>query len=123
MVAAGLPHHVIQRGNARQYILDANADRKVYLDLLRQSVEYHGLALVGYCLMWNSVHLIAIPGKVDAMGHALKDIHGRYAAYWNAVHHSSGHVWQGRFYSCPLDESHLWKALRYAELNPVGPAW
>jgi len=32
---------------------------------------------------------------------------------------SSGHVWQGRFYSCPLDQSHLWTALRYAELNPV----
>jgi putative transposase len=53
------------------------------------------------------------------MGRALKDTHGRYAAYWNAVHHSSGHVWQGRFYSCPLDESHLWKALRYTQLNPV----
>jgi putative transposase len=26
---------------------------------------------------------------------------------------------QGRFYSCPLDDSHLWAALRYAELNPV----
>ena len=119
VVAAGVPHHVTQRGNARQYILDADADRKVYLDLLRQSIALHGLALVGYCLMSNHVHLIAIPGKVDAMGHALKDTHGRYAAYWNAVHHSSGHVWQGRFYSCPLDESHLWKALRYAELNPV----
>ena len=32
---------------------------------------------------------------------------------------SSGHVWQGRFYSCPLDETHLWRALRYVELNPV----
>jgi putative transposase len=28
-------------------------------------------------------------------------------------------VWQGRFYSCPLDETHLWKALRYVELNPA----
>jgi hypothetical protein len=27
--------------------------------------------------------------------------------------------WQGRYYSCPLDEPHLWKALRYTELNPV----
>src|ERR1700726_4375925 len=32
---------------------------------------------------------------------------------------SSGHVWQDRYYSCPLDESHLWEALRYTELNPV----
>ena len=28
-------------------------------------------------------------------------------------------MWQGRYYSCPLDEPHLWKTLRYAELNPV----
>ena len=119
VVAAGVPHHVTQRGNARQFILNTDADRKVYLDLLRQSIELHSLALVGYCLMSNHVHLITIPGKVDVMGRVLKDTHGRYAAYWNAVHHSSGHVWQGRFYSCPLDEWHLWKALRYTELNPV----
>ena len=28
-------------------------------------------------------------------------------------------MWQGRFYSCPLEETHLWAALRYVELNPV----
>jgi putative transposase len=28
-------------------------------------------------------------------------------------------VWQGRYYSCPLDDTHLWEALRYTELNPV----
>ena len=32
------------------------------------------------------------------------------ASYWNAVNHSSGHVSQGRYYSCPLDEGHLWEA-------------
>jgi putative transposase len=31
----------------------------------------------------------------------------------------SGHLWQNRFFSCPLDEGHLWTALRYVELNPV----
>jgi putative transposase len=44
----------------------------------------------------------------------------RYASYWNAAHPSNGHVWQGRYYSCPLDQSHPWEALRYTELNPVG---
>ena len=33
--------------------------------------------------------------------------------------HSTGHVWQGRYYSCPLDQPHLWEALRYTELSPV----
>jgi putative transposase len=37
----------------------------------------------------------------------------------NARQCSSGHLWQGRFYSCPLEEAHLWAALRYVELNPV----
>jgi putative transposase len=50
---------------------------------------------------------------------SLKHAHGRYASYWNATRQSAGHVWQGRYYSCPLDDSHLWEALRYTELNPV----
>jgi REP element-mobilizing transposase RayT len=47
VVAVGLPHHVTQRGNARRFILDGEADRRVYLDLVRQSVELHSLALIG----------------------------------------------------------------------------
>jgi putative transposase len=69
--------------------------------------------------MSNHVHLIAIPNKANLLGLALKDAQGRYASYWNAMRCSSGNVWQGRYCSCPLDESHLWEALRYTELNPV----
>jgi putative transposase len=31
----------------------------------------------------------------------------------------SGHLWQGRFSSYPMDEKHLYHAIRYVELNPV----
>jgi putative transposase len=119
VIAVGVPHHITQRGNARRFILQDEADRKVYLDLLRQSTELHGIALIGYCLMSNHVHLVAVPRKADVLARALKETHGRFACYWNALHHSTGHVWQGRYYSCPVDEPHLWEALRYTELNPV----
>jgi len=69
--------------------------------------------------MSNHVHLVAVPRKADVLARTLKETHGRFASYWNALHHSTGHVWQGRYYSCPVDEPHLWEALRYAELNPV----
>jgi putative transposase len=69
--------------------------------------------------MSNRVHLIAVPRKADGLAQALKQTHGRYASYWNAAHRSSGHVWQGRYYSCPPDEPHLWEALAYTELNPL----
>jgi putative transposase len=37
----------------------------------------------------------------------------------NAKCSGSGHFWQNRFFSCALDRSHLWAALRYVERNPV----
>lgn len=119
VVAVDVAHHVTQRGNARQFILTSDAERMVYLDLLRQAAQLYSLSVIGYCLMSNHVHLVVIPRKAAAMANALKQAHGRYAAFWNATHASSGHVWQGRFYSFPLDSGHLWEALRYAELNPV----
>jgi len=112
-------HHITQRGNARQSIFNHDSDQVTYLELLQEYSQIHALSLLGYCLMSNHVHLIAVPRSTDALAQALKQAHGRYASYWNARSKSSGHVWQGRFYSCPLDDSHLWKALRYVELNPV----
>jgi len=119
VVVVDVPHHVTQRGNARQIILSCDSDRLTYLELLREYSQLYGLALLGYCLMSNHVHLIAAPHTGEALAQSLKQAHGRYASYWNARQSSTGHVWQGRFYSCPLDPSHLWTALRYVELNPV----
>jgi putative transposase len=119
VVVAGVPHPITQRGNARQVILGCDSDRLTYLALLRENAQLRGLSLLGYCLMSNHVHLIAVPQNETAFSRSLKQAHGRYAAYWNGRQSSTGHVWQGRFYSCPLDEKHLWEALRYVELNPV----
>ena len=119
VVVTDVAHHVTQRGNARQVILGDDADRIAYLELLRQYSELYRVSLLGYCLMSNHVHLIVIPRGPEALWRTLKQTHGRYASYWNARESSSGHVWQGRFYSFPLDDSHLWAALRYVELNPV----
>jgi putative transposase len=119
VVIVDVPHHVTQRGNARQAIFSSDSDRLAYLELLRQHCELYRLSLLGYCLMSNHVHLVVVPRTVPSLAQALQHTHGRYAAYWNARQSSSGHVWQGRFYSCPLDDAHLWTALRYVELNPL----
>ena len=36
------------------------------------------------------------------------------------LHHDrAGHLWQERFFSCALDDTHLVVAMRYVERNPV----
>jgi putative transposase len=80
VVAVEVPHHVTQRGNGRRFILDCDADRAVYLNLLRENIALYEVAPIGYCLMSNHVHLIAVPRKADGLAQALKQTHGRYAS-------------------------------------------
>ncbi len=68
VVAVDVPHHVTQRGNGRRFVLERDADRAIYLNLLRENIVLYGVALIGYCLMSNHIHLIAIPHKADFLG-------------------------------------------------------
>ncbi|MBC7924344.1 MAG: transposase [Bryobacteraceae bacterium] len=86
---------------------------------MKVNVAQAGLRILAYCLMDNHIHLVCVPEAEDSLAICLRRTHGRYAQYLNARKQRSGHLWQNRFYSCPLDEKHLWTALRYVELNPV----
>ena len=90
IAVVNVAHDVTQRGNARQFILANDDERKVYLSLLRKYVELCDLSLLGYCLMSSHVHLLVVPRKSDSLARALKQTHGRYASYWNATHRSIG---------------------------------
>jgi len=75
--------------------------------------------LIGYCLMSNHVHIVAIPHAEDSLAKAVGRTHFRYAQHINRFHRRSGHLWQGRFHSCALGERHFWLVMKYIELNPV----
>ncbi|MDO8319552.1 transposase [Rhodoferax sp.] len=118
-VFAGYPHHVTQRGNRREPVFFDDDDRRVYLAWLKEYADQHQVEVLAYCLMTNHVHLIAIPATDDGLQQTLKPLHMRYAQRFNRQRQWSGHVWQGRFFSSPLDDAYLWTALRYVECNPV----
>lgn len=91
----------------------------LYLSLLREKASEHGLRVLAYCLMSNHIHLVATPERPDSLAQALGRTHCRYAQCLNALEGRTGHFWQNRFFSCPLDEPHLWVAINYVERNPV----
>lgn len=113
------PHHVTQRGVGRRPVFFSDADRHVYLELVQHAARQCNLRLLGYCLMPNHVHWVVMPREPRSMAKAFGRAHGRYAQYANAVWCRTGHFWQNRFFSCSLEGSHLWAALRYVERNPV----
>ncbi len=118
-VLVDAPHHLTQRGIDRRQVFFCDADYSIYLGLIRSCAERFGVNLLGYCLMPNHVHWVIVPRDPDSLARAFGDAHGRYAAYANAKLARSGHFWQNRFFSCSLDTSHFWTALRYVERNPV----
>ncbi|MDR2488512.1 MAG: transposase [Desulfovibrio sp.] len=119
IVAAGVAHHVTQRGNRRQTVFFSDEDYVAYRELLREWSARDGLAIWAYCLMPNHAHIIGVPEKEESLHRAIKETHRRYSCRINTREGWRGHLWQGRFASFPLDEKHGLQAIRYVELNPV----
>jgi putative transposase len=119
VVVPGLPHHLTQRGNRREDVFFDDGDRQHYLHLLIEYSAKHGLETLAYCLMTNHVHFVSVPARADSLARVFKPVDLRYAQHINWDQGISGRLWQGRYYSCPLDEEHLWAAIRYVERNPV----
>jgi putative transposase len=119
VVVPGVPHHVTQRGNRRQKVFFFDTDYERYRDLIAEGCTKAEVAILAWCLMPNHVHLVAVPTDPEGLRRAFADAHRRYTAVVNKREGWSGHLWQERFHSCPLDPEHLLIAVRYVELNPV----
>jgi len=119
VVAAGVAHHVTQRGNRRQQVFFSAEDSRTYLSLLADGCRAAGVAVWAYCLMPNHVHLILVPNDEGGLRRALGETHRRYSRRINMREGWRGYLWQGRFASVATDEAHLLACARYVELNPV----
>ena len=119
IVIPDVPHHVTQRGNRREPVFFEEGDYARYLAFLGEGAEKSGTKILAYCLMPNHVHLIVVPRHANGLRELFADAHRKYTNFINWRHKWTGHLWQGRFGSVPMDEEHLAHALRYVAQNPV----
>ena len=119
LVVPGQPHHATQRGNRRLETFFGDDDYETYLDLVAECCRGAATKVWAYCLMPNHVHFILVPSHEDGLRAALGEAHRRYSRRVNLREGWSGHLWQERFHSFVMDESHLVACARYVELNPV----
>ncbi len=119
VVIPGLAHHVTQRGNGRQKVFFSDEDYALYLRLITESCKAARVTCLAWCLMPNHLHMILVPADEDGLRAALSKANRAYAGIINARSKMTGHFWQGRYGSVPMDDAHFIEALRYVLMNPV----
>lgn len=120
IILAGVPLHLIQRGNNRQACFFAEEDYRAYLGWLEVYAKVSACAIHAYVLMTNHVHLLLTPRTSSGASELMKRLGQRYVQYINRTTRRSGTLWEGRFRSCiTQEEIYVLGCYRYIELNPV----
>ena len=115
----GAIYHIMARGNYRQNIFKDDEDFKVFLLLMQDAKTKYGFKLHAYCLMTNHYHLLLETEQTE-IWKIMKRINQIYAAYYNEKYRLMGHLFQGRYKSCLVEnDSYFLQTSRYIHLNPV----
>ncbi|ASF40806.1 transposase [Halobacillus halophilus] len=110
--------HITARGNRKTDIFYEPSDRYRYLQFLTEAKQSYPFKIHAYCLMTNHIHLL-----VETINHPpgtfMKDVHSKYAMYFNKKYDYVGHLFQGP-YKADLqgDVNALLQVSRYIHLNP-----
>jgi putative transposase len=112
-------YHVCTRGNNKRAIFVNDADRRLFLAILRHVAKLHRWTIFAYCLMTNHYHLL-LQLTQGGLSAGMCRLNSGYAAAFNVDHDQSDHVFGRRFWSDLIDhDSHLLASCRYIALNPV----
>jgi putative transposase len=116
----GYVYHVINRGNGRATVFHKSQDYEAFLSLLSEAKKRHPVKLFGFCLMPNHFHFVVEPTHENMLSQFMQWLLTSHVRRYHKHYGGSGHIWQGRFKSFPVQrDEHLITALRYVLQNPV----
>ena len=116
---AGACYHVMNRGNRRQTVFAEARDYELFLERLGQFGRQFDVRLWCYCCMPNHFHLYLRTEQAN-LSRFMQSLLTSFTITLNRRHHSSGHVFQGRFTAHLVEnEAYGGEVSRYIHLNPV----
>ena len=120
---AGVPCHIITRGNNREACFYCDDDYLFYLNCLAEACQRFKVSLHAYVLMTNHVHLLMTPETAEGISRVMQSLGRRYVQYINKTYRRTGTLWEGRHKASLIDaDTYLLTCYRYIELNPVRAA-
>lgn len=112
-------YHIILRGNNKQLLFYDDADRNLFLNRIEKYSKQLEIKIFSYCLMENHVHIILGNAPKNLLSLFVQKLANSYVYYFNHKYDCSGHLFQGRFKSEPVeDEVYFKNVLRYVLSNP-----
>ena len=112
-------YHVMLRGINKQQIFEDEEDFQKFISVLKDCKAISKFKLFAYCLMGNHIHLLIKPER-ESLELIFKRIGSRYVYWYNWKYHRTGHLFQDRYKSEPVDdESYFLTVLRYIHQNPI----
>ena len=118
----GYVYHVLNRANGRLTIFRKEADYAAFESILEEAVERFEMRLLAYVVMPNHWHLVVWPRSDGDLSRFTGWLTLTHTQRWHAHRNTagSGHVYQGRFKSFPVqDDEYLLAVGRYVERNPL----
>jgi len=112
-------YHVVIRGIDRQSIFTCEKDNIFFIYLLKKYIKKCGYRIFAYCLMNNHLHIL-LKTEAESISKIMKRISSSYVLWYNRNYERCGHLFQGRFYSEPVEKSsYLFSVIKYIHMNPV----
>lgn len=112
-------YHVTLRGNHRQPIFFADADRDLLESILAETLDKVAARIHAYCWMTNHLHLLIQIADVPLSRFVLR-LASRYARAVQASLMTTGHLFERRYHAVLVDaDNYLLALIRYIHLNPV----
>jgi len=116
----GHTYHILNRGNGGATVFHKDDDYTAFFDLLAAAKKKFPVKVFGICLMLNHFHLVVQPATEATLSPFMQWWMTSHVRRYHRHYRSTGHVWQGRFKSFPIQEDgHLLTAIRYVLRNPV----
>ena len=111
-------YHIVSRGIGKQVLFEDEGDHLFFLNTLKKYVQEEQFKIIAFCLMENHYHLLL---KIDSnMDRIMKKINTRYAFYYNEKYERTGHLFQDRFKSIPVEGNRQFmNVVRYIHNNPA----
>ena len=112
-------YHILTRGVGQQRIFEQAEDYEQFLDFLLAVKKTSGFTLYAYTLMGNHIHLLIKEGS-ESISQIFRRLGTRYAQWFNGKYGRSGHLFQNRFVSEPVeDDDYFLTVLVYIYQNPI----